>query len=385
MKILHILFLLTACSAPIIKTQIQNATHYPTMAPSCICPHTCNNMWRGNNICDMECNIAECNWDDGDCPHHIEGVCRGNITLENIETDREMKGYCDNGANTQRICEHPDHLKLKLPWRVKKFSCTWIIIKIHKRELSSKNCHSMVKCTSDKWCQQDCPRRIKEYPEKCIWDWQDTKYPTKFPSPYPSKFPSPYPSKFPSPYPSKFPSPYPTISPSNYPSKFPTTYPTSSPTNYPTTSPSRAPTAYPSRTPSSYPSRTPTEYPSRTPTQYPSDAPIIKHRDPPDHHDDHHHHDTKNDSTNKYDMAIAGIIIAAIVIVIGIIMYYRKQIHKAHIRQATERREHRRRQHALPPIAIHQNEIIREIDSRQFPMGQVVEMKNLKIADVTQE
>ena len=102
MRLLYALFLLLPFITPAIKTfDTKNTTEInPIMSSTCPCPHTCNNVWRGNNICDMECDILECNWDDGDCRgfDQFGGQCIGNITIENIKTGNELDGYCFSGA-----------------------------------------------------------------------------------------------------------------------------------------------------------------------------------------------------------------------------------------------------------------------------------------------
>ena len=92
MKYIHFLILLMIAPFIYMEDSQNNIMNYPLIPPTCSCPHTCNNIWRGNGECNMECNIPECNWDDGDCDEHLIGICRGNITIENIETGGEKKG-----------------------------------------------------------------------------------------------------------------------------------------------------------------------------------------------------------------------------------------------------------------------------------------------------
>ena len=95
----------------------------------------------------MECNIPECNWDDGDCDGHLSGICRGNVTIENIKTGSEIEGYCNNGANTEKICENSQHYRVTLPWRIKTYSCKWTSKSPGEEPIprpNPKSCHSIV-------------------------------------------------------------------------------------------------------------------------------------------------------------------------------------------------------------------------------------------------
>jgi hypothetical protein len=78
-----------------------------------------------------------------------------------------------------------------------------------------------------------------------------------------------------------------------------------------------------------HPSYQPTWFPSMIPTSQPI-IPLPYHDD---HHDDHHHH---SNDTNKFDMAIAGIIISAVIVIFGIFIYYRRKIHKERARMRRE-------------------------------------------------
>ena len=327
----------------------------------CPCPHTCNNVWRGDGKCHMECNIPECNWDDSDCDGHLIGICRGNVTIENIETGGEIKGYCNNGANTERICENAQHYKFTLPWRIKYYSCKWIRKSVGEEPIprpNPKGCHSLVKCVSDKWCQQDCRRRIAEYPEKCFWDERITKTPTKYPTKYPSKYPTKK-TRYPTKYPTKFPTSIPTtLSPTDIPTSIPTTLsPTNIPTSIPTTlSPTDIPTSIPT-------TLSPTFVPTFVPNN-PSSELLIPTPFPTHNTDDHHHH---SEGMNKYDVAIAGIVICAIVIIVAIIIYYRRLVHKTHMEHLKITRLQR---NCPPPM----NRILSYPPIRGEPVGTIVEM-----------
>ena len=362
MRALYFLFLFLPFITPVIKTQLSNTTSdsnmdFPTMAPTCSCPHTCNNIWRGNSVCDMDCNIPECDWDNGDCNGHIIGTCLGNVTIENIETHSEIIGYCDERANTERICENSHHLPMTLPWRVKTYSCKWVVEPYH-RKLQLPSCHSIISCASDKWCKQNCWQRIKDYPNKCAWDHIQTEAPTKYPSKFPTKFPSKYPTKFPTKFPSKY--------PSKFPSEHPTIHPT---TNTPTISPSLSPsTLSPTPTPTNFPSQYPSRHPSSFPTKSPTNLPVIP--SPPEIHH-HHYNGDSDDDTNKFDMAIVGIIAAALVVVIGIIIFYRRQIHKDRSRENIETRRQRNLNYGQS------NHNIPQVDGTRLPVGQVLELKTV--------
>jgi hypothetical protein len=337
---LYFLFLLLPLITLSIEPLLSNDTApllLPTMSPTCPCPFTCNNVWRGNGDCDMECNIPECDWDNGACEGVTQlGQCVGNVTIENLNTGGVIQGYCNEWAKTERICENPYYLQIMPPHRIKEYSCKWVL-NIHGRKLPSlETCHSLIPCTSDAWCQQDCTYRVRDFSNKCAWGVPNTKNPTPFPTQFPTQFPTGFPSKRPTPFPTGFPSKRPT--------GFPTPI-TLKPTPFPTKKkrkPTKKPTPFPSPFPSEYPSPFPTHLPSIIPpTLHPTNTPFIPNPPHPPHSIIIHHHDgddNNNNGMNKYDMAIAGIVICGLVLIIGGIFWYKKKMVKYRICEERERR-----------------------------------------------
>jgi hypothetical protein len=124
----------------------------------------------------------------------------------------------------------------------------------------------------------------------------------------------------PSPFPTRWPDP------SAFPTKFPTKFPTRFPTKFPniqTPRPSGKPTKNPTKK-----KKKPTPYPTPYITKNPTTQPIIA--PPPPHTIIIHHHDgnKESESTNKYDMGIAGIVISAIILIIGGVLCYKKKMKK---------------------------------------------------------
>jgi len=158
---------------------------------------------------------------------------------------------------------------------------------------------------------------------------------TKKPTPYPTKKPTPYPTK----YPTRFPTKYPT----RFPTKYPTKKPTSVQTSRPSPNPTRIPTSKPTKKPSKKkkkPTPYPTVYPTKDPTKQPTKQPIPPPPPPDPHHTIiiyHHGDDDNGDSTNKYDMAIAGIVVSAIVLIIGAFLCYKKKMKKNKFRMEQDR------------------------------------------------
>ena len=136
---------------------------------NCPCPTLCTNNLIIDLPCNNICNLSKCKCDSQDI-----SLCKGNVTLINLNTKQKLNGKCNQWAQIFETCKDKLKLGLQSPWMVYDYNCKWI--------KQNNLCHSIVSCTSTLWCQENCKNRIKNFPKKCAWDTDPTKYPTKYPT-----------------------------------------------------------------------------------------------------------------------------------------------------------------------------------------------------------
>lgn len=73
------------------------------------CPMTCEQGWMNDNYCDEECNIPECNYDDGDCDGWCSPGCRAGWQND---TDCDITCYKKECNWDSGSCSHLDELRM---------------------------------------------------------------------------------------------------------------------------------------------------------------------------------------------------------------------------------------------------------------------------------
>jgi len=67
-------------------------------ADKSVCSEGCYTHWVGNGICELSCNVQECNFDDGDCDDVQDSVCDWQCGIPNSINTKNEEQYNDVGT-----------------------------------------------------------------------------------------------------------------------------------------------------------------------------------------------------------------------------------------------------------------------------------------------